>query len=210
MLLVDLRRRIADGTIVATPIRTMVNHETNELAIANLRVPVENRIGDEHKGFKVILSGMNSERVIVTSEYIGAGFHLLDRAIQYANEREVFGRPIGQNQGIQFPIAQAYANLQAASLMRWRAAEMYVGGENPRFEVNAAKLLASQALWQAAAGRLRHLRRLRGGRGVRDRAQVARGAPAVHGADLQQPGARRHRPRHPRPAEVLLGGDGSG
>ncbi|WP_256794604.1 acyl-CoA dehydrogenase family protein [Terrabacter sp. Ter38] len=150
VLLVDLRQAIADGTIVATPIRTMVNHETNELAIQDLRVPVANRIGDEHHGFKVILSGMNSERVIVTSEYIGAGFYLLDRAVQYANEREVFGRPIGQNQGVQFPIAQAYAELQAASLMRWRAAEMYAAGENPRFEVGAAKLLASQALWNAA------------------------------------------------------------
>ena len=150
VLLVDLRKAIADGSIVATPIRTMVNHETNELAIQDLRVPVANRIGEEHKGFKVILSGMNSERVIVTSEYIGAGFYLLDRAVQYAKEREVFGRPIGQNQGIQFPIAQAYADLQAASLMRWRAAEMYAAGENPRFEVGAAKLLASQALWKAA------------------------------------------------------------
>ena len=150
VLLVDLKQAIADGSIVATPIKTMVNHETNELAIVNLRVPVENRIGEEGKGFKVILTGMNSERVIVTSEYIGAGFHLLDRAVQYANERVVFDRPIGMNQGVQFPIAQAYANLQAASLMRWRAAEMYLSGENPRFEVNAAKLLASQALWQAA------------------------------------------------------------
>ncbi|GAA3666829.1 acyl-CoA dehydrogenase family protein [Arthrobacter ginkgonis] len=150
VLLVDLKQAIADGSIVATPIKTMVNHETNELAIVNLRVPVENRIGDEGKGFKVILTGMNSERVIVTSEYIGAGFHLLDRAVQYANERVVFDRPIGMNQGVQFPIAQAYANLQAASLMRWRAADMYLSGENPRFEVNAAKLLASQALWQAA------------------------------------------------------------
>lgn len=150
VLLVDLRQAIEDGTIRATPIKTMVNHETNELAIENLRVPVENRIGEEGKGFKVILSGMNSERIIVTSEYIGAGFYLLNRAVNYANEREVFGRKIGKNQGVQFPLAQAYANLQAASLMRWRAAEMYDAGDNPRFEVNGAKLLASQALWQAA------------------------------------------------------------
>ncbi|WP_104056401.1 MULTISPECIES: acyl-CoA dehydrogenase family protein [unclassified Arthrobacter] len=150
VLLVDLRKAIEDGTIRATPIKTMVNHETNELAIENLRVPVENRIGEEGKGFKVILSGMNSERIIVTSEYIGAGFYLLNRAVNYANEREVFGRKIGMNQGVQFPLAQAYANLQAASLMRWRAAEMYDAGDNPRFEVNGAKLLASQALWQAA------------------------------------------------------------
>jgi acyl-CoA dehydrogenase len=150
VLLVDLKAALENGQIVATPIRTMVNHETNELAIRDLRVPAENRIGEEHKGFKVILSGMNSERVIVTSEYIGAGFYLLDRAVQYAQEREVFGRPIGQNQGIQFPLARAYAALQAASLMRWRAAEMYAAGQNPRFEVNGAKLLGSEALWMAA------------------------------------------------------------
>lgn len=150
VLLVDLKAAIANGQIVATPIKTMVNHETNELAIRNLRVPVANRIGEEGKGFRVILSGMNSERVIVTSEYIGAGFYLLDRAVQYANEREVFGRKIGQNQAIQVPLARAYAQLQAASLMRWRAAEMYAAGENPRFEVNGAKLLASEALWAAA------------------------------------------------------------
>jgi acyl-CoA dehydrogenase len=150
VLLVDLRAAIDSGQIVASPIRTMVNHETNELAIRDLRVPLENRIGEEHRGFKVILSGMNSERVIVTSEYIGAGFYLLDRAVQYAKERNVFGRPIGQNQGIQFPLARAYAALQAASLMRWRAAEMYAAGENPRFEVNGAKLLGSEALWMAA------------------------------------------------------------
>jgi len=150
VLLVDLRKAIESGQIVATPIKTMVNHETNELAIRDLRVPVANRIGEEGKGFKVIISGMNSERVIVSSEYIGAGFHLLDRAVQYANEREVFGRKIGQNQAIQVPLARAYAQLQAASLMRWRAAEMYAAGENPRFEVNGTKLLASEALWAAA------------------------------------------------------------
>ncbi|MGD6980911.1 MULTISPECIES: acyl-CoA dehydrogenase family protein [Citricoccus] len=150
VLLVDLRTAIDNGQIVATPIKTMVNHETNELAIRDLRVPVANRIGEEGKGFRVILSGMNSERVIVTSEYIGAGFYLLDRAVQYANEREVFGRKIGQNQALQVPLARAYAQLQAASLMRWRAAEMYAAGENPRFEVNGAKLLASEALWAAA------------------------------------------------------------
>ena len=150
VFLVELKDAIASGQIVATPIKTMVNHETNELAITNLRVPAENLIGEEHKGFKVILSGMNSERVIVTSEYIGAGFHLLDRAVEYANTREVFGRKIGQNQGVQFPLAQAYAELQAASLMRWRAAEMYAAGDNPRFEVGAAKFLASEALWKAA------------------------------------------------------------
>ncbi|MBD8022739.1 acyl-CoA dehydrogenase family protein [Microbacterium gallinarum] len=150
VLLVDLRTAIESGQIVATPIKTMVNHETNELAIRDLRVPVANRIGEEGKGFRVILSGMNSERILVTSEYIGGGFDLVARAVKYANEREVFGRPIGKNQAIQMPLARAYAQLQAASLMRWRAAEMYAAGENPRFEVNGAKLLASEALWAAA------------------------------------------------------------
>lgn len=150
VLLVDLKAALAEGSIEASPIRTMVNHETNELAINDLRVPVANRIGEEGKGFKVILSGMNAERVLVSSEYIGAGFHLLDRAVDYTGERVVFGRPIGMNQGLQFPLAQAYTDLQAASLMRWRAAEMYENGDNPRFEVNGTKLLASQALWKAA------------------------------------------------------------
>lgn len=150
VLLVDLRAAIESGQIEARPIRTMVNHETNELSITDLEVPVANRIGAEGEGFKVILSGMNAERILGTSECIGAGMYLIDRAVRYANERVVFDRPIGMNQGVQFPIAQAYADLEAASLMRWRAAEMYADGADPRFEVNAAKLLASQALWKAA------------------------------------------------------------
>ncbi len=150
VLLVDLRAAIESGQIVADPIRTMVNHETNQLSITNLEVPVANRIGEEGEGFKTILSGMNAERILGSSECIGAGMYLIDRAVQYANERIVFDRPIGMNQGIQFPIAQAYAELEAASLMRWRAAAMYADGANPRFEVNGAKLLSSQALWKAA------------------------------------------------------------
>ncbi|MFN8644302.1 MAG: acyl-CoA dehydrogenase family protein [Candidatus Binatia bacterium] len=150
VLLVDLRQAKATGQIVARPIRTMVNHETNELSIVNLEVPVGNLIGEEGKGFRCILSGMNAERILVASEYIGAGLWFIDRAAKYASERVVFGRPIGANQGVQFPIAQAYANLQAASLMRWRAAELFAAGKQPAFEANASKLLASQALWAAA------------------------------------------------------------
>lgn len=150
VLLVDLREARASGQIEASPIRTMVNHETNELSIQDLRVPVANRIGEEGKGFRYILSGMNAERILVSSEYIGAGLYFIDRASAYAKEREVFGRPIGTNQGIQFPVAQAFAQLEAASLMRWRATELFMQGENPAFEVNACKLLASQALWAAA------------------------------------------------------------
>lgn len=150
VLLVDLRAAIESGQITAKQIRTMVNHETNELSITNLEVPVANRIGEEGQGFKVILSGMNAERILGASECIGAGMYLIARAVQYGSERVVFDRPIGMNQGIQFPIAQAYAELEAASLMRWRAAQMYADGANPRFEVNGAKLLSSQALWKAA------------------------------------------------------------
>lgn len=150
VLIVDLRKAKATGQIVARPIRTMVNHETNELSIVDLEVPVENLIGDEGKGFRYILSGMNAERILVASEYIGAGLYFIDRSVKYASERNVFGRPIGANQGVQFPIAQAYAELQAASLMRWRAAELFAAGKQPAFEVNACKFLASRALWAAA------------------------------------------------------------
>jgi alkylation response protein AidB-like acyl-CoA dehydrogenase len=150
VLLVDLREARDSGQIEARPIKTMVNHETNELVIRDLRVPVANRIGEEGKGFRYILSGMNAERILVSSEYLGAGYYFIDRATKYATEREVFGRPIGMNQGIQFPLATAYAELEAASLMRWRAAELYAEGQNPSFEVNASKLLSSRALWAAA------------------------------------------------------------
>jgi len=148
VLLVDLRE--AGDAIVAKKIRTMTAHETNELTITNLRVPVANRIGEEGKGFRYILSGLNMERILVASEVIGDGFWFIDRATAYAKEREVFGRPIGQNQGVQFPLALAYAHLEAASLMRYKAAALFDAGEQPGFEANAAKLLGSQANWEAA------------------------------------------------------------
>ncbi|MEV0184230.1 acyl-CoA dehydrogenase family protein [Streptomyces sp. NPDC050625] len=150
VLLVDIPEAVASGQIEARPIETMMSHETNELSIRDLRVPVANRIGEEGKGFRYILSGMNAERVLVASEYIGHGLWFIDRATRYAREREVFGRPIGQNQGVQFPLAQAYANLHAASLARWNAAELFMAGEQPQYEANSCKLLASQALWAAA------------------------------------------------------------
>lgn len=148
VLLVDIRE--AGDSIKATPIRTMTAHETNEVRFVDLRVPVANRIGEEGKGFRYILSGLNAERILVASEVLGDGFWFVEHAAGYANEREVFGRPIGQNQGVQFPIAQAYADLEAASLMRWKAAAKFEAGENPGFEANAAKLLASRATWSAA------------------------------------------------------------
>jgi acyl-CoA dehydrogenase len=148
VLIVDLRDAVDAFTV--RPILTMTAHETNEIFIENLRVPVANRIGEEDKGFRYILSGLNAERILVASEVLGDGFWFIDKAANYACEREVFGRPIGQNQGVQFPLATAYADLEAASLMRWRAAEMFEAGEQPGFEANAAKLLASKATWAAA------------------------------------------------------------
>ena len=147
-LLVDLRD--SRDQIESRPIPTMMSHDPYQLFFDNLRVPVENLIGEEGKGFRYILSGMNSERILLTSEFLGDGFWFIQKATDYANEREVFGRPIGKNQAVQFPIAQAYAELEAASLLRWKAAELYAAGESPAFEANAAKLLASQAMWKAA------------------------------------------------------------
>jgi acyl-CoA dehydrogenase len=148
VLLVDLRE--AGNHIEVTPIRTMENHETNQVFISDLKVPVENLIGEEGNGFKYILSGMNAERILLASEVLGDGYWFVEKASKYASERVVFGRPIGMNQGVQFPLAQAFAHLEAASLMRWRAAELFDAGEQPGFESNAAKLLASQATWAAA------------------------------------------------------------
>ncbi|MCW2839998.1 MAG: acyl-CoA dehydrogenase [Aeromicrobium sp.] len=148
ILLVDIKE--AGDAIKVRPIRTMTAHETNELVIENLRVPVENRIGEEGKGFRYILSGLNVERVLIASECLGDGYWFINKATQYANERVVFGRPIGANQGVAFPLARAYADLEAATLMRNKAAALYDAGGNPGFEANAAKLLASTATWAAA------------------------------------------------------------
>lgn len=148
VFLVDLET--CRDSIKVRPIETMTSHETNELFFDDLRVPVANRIGEEGKGFRYIISGMNVERILVASEVLGDGFWFIKRASEYASERVVFGRPTGTNQGVQFPLAQAYADLEAASLMRWRAAAKFESGEEPGFEANAAKLLASQATWAAA------------------------------------------------------------
>ncbi len=149
VLLVDLKRAIGNGLEV-TPIQTMINHHTNELVFDNLEVPAENLIGEEGKGFRYILSSMNAERILVASESIGDGRYFVECATDYANARVVFGRPIGQNQGIQFPLARAYAAIEAARLMRDRAAQMFDGGANPGAEANMAKFLSSEAAWQAA------------------------------------------------------------
>lgn len=148
ILLVDLRE--IDGEIEARPIPTMVNHETNELFINNLIVPRQHLIGNEGDGFRYILSSLNAERILVASELIGDGFWFVRRASEYASQRHVFGRPIGSNQGVQFPIAEAYADLEASALLRSKAAWLFDNGEQPGFEANAAKLLAAKAAWAAA------------------------------------------------------------
>ena len=132
------------------PILNMVNHETNELFFENLEIPEENLIGEEGKGFKYILDGLNAERTLIAAECIGDGYWFIDRATKYANERVVFGRPIGKNQGVQFPIAEAFVELEAANLMRWKACEKIDAHLNAGAEANMAKHLAAKASWEAA------------------------------------------------------------
>lgn len=149
VLLVDMKEAIGNGLTIR-PIRTMMNHATTELFIDNLKVPIENRIGEEGKGFKYILSGFNAERILLGAECIGDARWFIKNATQYAKKREVFGRPIGQNQGVQFPIAEAYIHTEAAALMVYQAAEMYDAGQPCGAEANMAKMLAADASWEAA------------------------------------------------------------
>jgi alkylation response protein AidB-like acyl-CoA dehydrogenase len=149
VFLVDMR--LAQGTgISINPIRTMMNHATTELFFDDLRVPAENLIGEEGQGFRYILSGMNAERILIAAECIGDAKWFIARATAYAKERVVFGRPIGQNQGVQFPIARAYAQMRAAELMVREAASRYQAGEDCGAEANMAKLLSADASWAAA------------------------------------------------------------
>ena len=145
----DLREAVGNGLTVK-PRRVMINNETNELIFENLRLPASSLIGEEGKGFRYILDGMNAERILIAAECIGNGRWFVDRATRRAREREVFGRPIGQNQGIQFPIAKAHIGVEAADLMRFRAAEMFDGGEPCGAEANMALLLSAEAAWEAA------------------------------------------------------------
>jgi acyl-CoA dehydrogenase len=149
VFLVDLREEVGK-TITVKPIRNMVNHETNEIFIDNLRIPVENRIGEEGKGLKYIMDGLNAERILIAAECVGDGYWFVDRATQYAKERVVFGRSIAHNQGIQFPIAKAHVNVEAASLMRYEAARLFDAGLPCGAEANMSKLLAADASWEAA------------------------------------------------------------
>jgi alkylation response protein AidB-like acyl-CoA dehydrogenase len=149
VLLVDLRESAGKGLTVR-PIRTMINHATTELFFDDLAVPAANLIGEEGKGFRYILDGMNAERILIASECIGDGRFFIDRASAYAKEREVFGRAIGENQGVQFPIARAYVNVTAAAEMVKKAAALFDASEPCGTEANMAKLLASEASWAAA------------------------------------------------------------
>ncbi|MEK4760867.1 acyl-CoA dehydrogenase family protein [Viridibacillus sp. FSL E2-0187] len=149
VLLVDLREAVGNGLEIR-PIKTMMNHSTTELFIENLKVPVENLIGEEGKGFRYILDGMNAERILIASECIGDGRWFIERATNYANDRVIFNRPISQNQGIQFPIARAYINIEAANLMRVKAAQLFDEGKPCGAEANMSKLLAADASWEAA------------------------------------------------------------
>ncbi|MCA3933678.1 acyl-CoA dehydrogenase family protein, partial [Burkholderia sp.] len=149
IFVVDLREAVGRGLTVQ-PIPNMVNHETNELFFDNLEIPAENLIGDEGQGFRYILDGLNAERTLIAAECIGDGYWFIDKVSQYVKERVVFGRPIGQNQGVQFPIARAFVNVEAASLMRFDAARRFDAHEPCGAQANMAKLLAADASWEAA------------------------------------------------------------
>ena len=149
IFLVNLHDAIGHGLAVR-PIRNMVNHETNELFFDNLEIPADSLIGEEGRGFRYILDGLNAERTLIAAECIGDGYWFIDKVTAYAKERIVFDRPIGQNQGVQFPIARAYVNVEAANLMRFEAARKFDAHEDCGAEANMAKLLAADASWEAA------------------------------------------------------------
>jgi acyl-CoA dehydrogenase len=149
VLLIDMRETVGHGLTIR-PIRTMMNHATTELFFDDLEVPVDTLVGEEGNGFRYLIDGLNAERILIAAECVGDGRWFVDRATKYARDRTVFGRPIGQNQGIQFPIARAHVNVEAANLMRERAAELFDRGEPCGAEANMAKLLAADASWEAA------------------------------------------------------------
>jgi acyl-CoA dehydrogenase len=149
LFLVDIKAALGNG-LTLRPIRNMVNHETSEAFFADLEVPASSLIGEEGKGFRYILDGLNAERTLIAAECIGDGYWFIDRATAYAKERVVFDRPIGQNQGVQFPIAEAHIEVEAANLMRWRACELFDARQPCGAEANMAKYLAAKASWEAA------------------------------------------------------------
>ncbi len=151
MFIVDLRETKG---IDVRPLRTMMNHETNEVFFTDAHIPADALLGEEGRGFRYVLDGMNAERILIAAECIGDGRWFVERASRYAGERKVFGRPIGQNQGVQFPIARAHVHVEAADLMRWKAADLFDAGEPCGAEANMAKMLAADASWEAAEAAL--------------------------------------------------------
>ncbi|MDQ2103554.1 acyl-CoA dehydrogenase family protein [Azospirillum isscasi] len=149
IFIVDIKEAMAKGMTVR-PIRNMVNHETNELFFDNLEIPEENLIGEEGQGFKYILTGLNAERALIAAECIGDGYWFIDKVCNYTRDRQVFGRPIAQNQGVQFPIAESFIEVEAANLMRFEACRLYDAGEPCGAQANMAKHLAAKASWEAA------------------------------------------------------------
>ena len=149
VFLIDLHDAINNGVTIET-IEVMINHHTTQVYFDDLLVPADTLVGEEDMGFRYILDGLNAERILIAAECIGDGYWFIDRATGYANERIVFDRPIGQNQGIQFPIAQAYINIRAADLMRFEAARLFDNGQPCGAEANMSKLLAADASWEAA------------------------------------------------------------
>ena len=200
--LVDLRE--AGKSIDIRPIDVMLNHHTTQIFFDNVEVPAENLIGEEGRGFRYIIDSWNAERILIAAECVGDGYWFIDRAVEYANKREVFGRPIGANQGVQFPIAQAYANIEAADMVRYAAA----GKVRPRRVVRQGSQHGQVAHLPGFVGggqRLHdHLRRLRLRRRVRCRAQVPRDPPVHDRSGQQQPSPRLPRPEHPRSAPLVL------
>jgi acyl-CoA dehydrogenase len=150
VFLVDVHDALASGKMTVRPIDNMVNHETNEVFFDGLEIPAETLVGEEGKGFRYILDGLNAERTLIAAECIGDGYWFVDKARRYASERVVFERPIGKNQGVQFPIAESYIEIEAANLMRFKAAALFDAGEPCGAEANMAKLLAAKASWEAA------------------------------------------------------------
>src|SRR5574337_274656 len=169
IFMVDLREATAKGLTVR-PIPNMVDHETTELFFENLEIPAEHLIGDEGRGFRYILDGLNAERTLIAAECLGDGYWCLDRVTKYASERVVFGRPIARNQGVQFPIAESYIEVEAANLMRWQACERFDAHQPCGAQANMAKYLAAKASWEAANACLQ----FHGGFGFADEYDVER------------------------------------
>ena len=149
VFLIDLRSAVGNGVSIR-PLKTMMNHATTEVFFDNLEVPLKDRVGEEGLGFRYLIDGLNAERILIAAECVGDGRWFIERSVNYANERVVFNRPIGKNQGIQFPIARAHVNVESADLMRVRAAELFDAGKPCGAEANMAKLLAADASWEAA------------------------------------------------------------